>query len=254
VSNAKTITTFTNPSTNSYSDTQDTWETRSKRYFYRINAYDGCDRLKRVSSFTNSMVLRAFPDDMNIHIEWSKFLVSNPHNLLRYRLYRIAYKPEPTPPELIYTALNSTDSTFVDNVSGLQGKGYLPKFCYYIEAIENLMYVGRLKTSQSRLVCVDIQPEIIMPNAIDPLSIVVYMKVPRNVFAPRMNFESTYKLLIYNRNGGLVYQGLNSGWNGRMPNGDLAREGAYIYRLEVTMESGRVITKTGSVTVMYGPQ
>jgi len=77
---------------------------------------------------------------------------------------------------------------------------------------------------------------------------------PRNIFAPTISFKSTYKLIIYSRGGSVVFEGNSEGWNGRLPNGQLAPEGTYIYRLEVISESKKISSKTGTVTVIYGPK
>jgi flagellar hook assembly protein FlgD len=60
-----------------------------------------------------------------------------------------------------------------------------------------------------------------------------------------------YKITIYNRIGEIVYSGTNVGWDGRMANGSLAREGTYVYRLEVELESTRKLVKTGNLNVVY---
>lgn len=250
---AKNLYRFTNPKTTYFADTTDAWAARSRQFYYKINAYDGCERLQRVSELTNTMVLRLFPRDLTVNLSWDPFY-SSQNNNVRYRVYRQAYNPDPLPPNLIYDELNPMENKFVDNLSSFSGQGLLPQFCYYIEAYEQLDNLGNARLSRSRRVCAEVTPEIVMPNAIDPTSDLVYNTIRRNDFAPTISFEAEYKLMIYNRWGGIVYEGTNAGWDGRLPDGAIAKEGTYIYRLEVYTPSLRSVSKTGYVTVIYGPR
>ncbi len=244
---------FTDPGTTYFADTSDSWAARSRTFYYKINAFDGCNRLQRVSDLVNTMILRLFPRGLTVNLSWDSLYSAN-KNSVRYKIYRQAFNPEPLPPDLIFDELNPSDNEFVDNVSNFSGQGLMPKFCYYIEAYEQLDNLGNSRLSRSRSVCTEVAPEVAMPNALDPSSDLVYNAIPRNVFAPTISFSSEYKLIIYNRWGGIVYQGENQGWDGRMPNGDFAKEGTYIYRVEVYTPSLRIISKTGYLTVIYGPK
>jgi hypothetical protein len=198
------------------------------------------------------MILRLYPRGLSVNLSWDPFY-SSQNNNIRYKIYRQAFNPDPLTPDLIFNELNPTENKYVDNLSDFSGQGLLPQFCYFIEAYEELDNLGNHRLSRSRRVCAEVTPEIAMPNAIDPTSQIVYNSIPRNIFAPTISFEADYKLIIYSRWGDIVYEGTNEGWNGRMPNGDLAKEETYIYRLEVYTPSMRSVSKTGYVTVIYGP-
>lgn len=250
---AKRLFEFSEPTTIFYSDTTDSWAARSRPFYYKINAYDGCNRLKAITNLTNSVTIKGFTRGLNANITWDK-LYSAKGNTITYKLYRSYSNPNPSTPVLIHEVVNPTETVFLDNLSQFEGLGYLPKFCYYVEAYEHLDGPEVYRISRSRNLCIEVTPNIIIPNALDPLSRIMRAGVARNVFAPTITFDSSYKLIIYNRWGGIVYEGLDTGWNGRLPNGELAKEGSYIYRLEVFIEGGRMISKTGSLTVIYGPQ
>lgn len=249
---AKNLFQFTDPTSILYSDTTDSWAGRSRPFFYKINGYDGCGRLKSVSNLSNSITIRAYTRGFKTTITWDKFYSAN-QNVVTYRIYRISYQPTINPPELIYEQDNPAENTFIDDLSQFEGQGYIPQFCYYAEAIEQLEGNNNFRVSRSRTICTEITPEITMPNALDPMSTIVVRGVPRNVFVPTISFLSSYKLIIYDRWGGIVYEGVDTGWNGKLSNGDYAKEGAYLYRIEVYTETGRTIAKTGSLTVIYGP-
>ena len=245
---------FTDPATASFSDNNDSWDARSRPFYYQVKSYDGCKREVLASAAVNSTPLRVVTRGTNNTITWNKlyYSVSKPIN---YKAYRIVYGDSPFPPELVFESNNSLDTTFVDDISDLEGQGLTTKFCYYVDATELDDGNQVVVLSRTRLVCTEVIPEIVMPNAIDPLSSQISSSGnnARNNFAPTISFNSDFKLTIYNRWGGIVFVGENEGWNGLTAEGELAKEGSYIYRLEVHSESNRVIVKTGYLTVMYGP-
>lgn len=249
---ARTLFRFTDPSIQFFADTTDSWAARSRKFFFKVDAFDGCERLTRQTNLSNSMVLRIFTRGMKANLSWDR-LYSSAGNPVQYKIYRMAFAPEPLARELIFDERNPRDTVFVDDLSAFSGLGYMPQFCYYIEAYEEVGIPGKQRLSRSRTICTEVTPEVIIPNALDPLSQIIYMGVPRNVFAPYISFEASYKMIIYNRWGGLVFEGYNTGWNGRLPDGSLAKEGTYLYRIEVYSESKRTISKTGTVSVIYGP-
>lgn len=251
---AKTIFEFTDPSTIYLTDTSDSWAARSRPFYYKIDAYDGCNSIKKVSNLSNTIIIRARSAGNKSTISWEKFY-SAQQNTIRYDLYRMAYREGSSIPELIYKSENPNKTEYIDDLSIFEGQGYLPYFCYYIEANEILGEGQTPRVSRSRTICTQIDPDVTMPNAIDPLSTIVSPEgVPRNVLAPTISFESTYILTIYSRGGSVVFEGNGEGWDGRLPNGQLAPEGTYVYRLEVISDSKKIKSKTGTVTVMYGPK
>ena len=250
---ARTLNSFSDPNTMFYADTTDLWTARSRKFYYKIDAYDGCDVRVDSSNLCNSMIIRAFPKESRVSLSWDSYY-SPDDNDVRYKIYRTAFAPEQLEPELIYDEVNPLDTTFVDDLSIFRGRSYNPKFCYYLEAYEILSPMGKHRLSRSQPVCVEVTPDVVMPNAIDPLSQVVNDDgKPRNVFVPTISFVADYKLTIYSRWGGIVYEGVNAGWDGRLQNGQHAKEGTYIYRLEVYPPSKRTISKTGYLSVVYGP-
>ena len=248
---AKTLFEFEDPRTRSFIDESDAWTARSKPFFFKVDGKDGCNRLNVVSNLTNSITVRAATRGMTNSITWDT-LYSKNMNPVRYNLYRVTYADVQYPPELIFSSDN--ELSFVDDLSNLEGQGLSPRICYYVQANE---YVNDrpLVTSLSRMVCTEVIPDVIMPNAIDPLSDYSFAgHFTRNHFAPIITFKANYRLTIYNRWGGIIFNGTNEGWDGKLANGEYAKEGAYIYRLEVFSETKRTITKTGSLTVIYGPK
>jgi hypothetical protein len=252
---AKTLGFFYDHLTKVFKDTSDSWTARSKAFYFKINGFDGCNKLHVVSGITNSVTQRVVNRGLRNTITWDPLYTAK-GNPVQYKVYRITYKDFKNPPEVIFNAIDPFNYSYIDDVSQLEGQGITTQICYYVEAIElddNLP----VTLSRSRTFCTEVIPDVVMPNAIDPLSQIISPQSTggnqRNFFAPTISFKANYKLIIYNRWGGVVYDGSNSGWDGRLANGEYAKEGAYVYRLEVYTESKRSITKTGTLTVIYGP-
>ena len=253
---ARTLHRFSDPNTTFFADTTDLWTVRSRKFYYKIDAYDGCEHLNKKSNLCNSMFIRAYAKETNANLSWDKYLPDTKElhsNNVQYKIYRIAFAPNPLESELIFNELSPVDTTSIDDLSIYWGKNYNPKFCYFLEAYEMLGANVKDRLSRSQTVCVDVIPDLVMPNAIDPMSNFVYDGKPRNIFAPTVSFIADYKLIIYSRWGGIVYEGVNEGWDGRLPNGEYAKEGTYIYRIEVHPPSKRTISRTGYLSVVYGP-
>jgi hypothetical protein len=248
---AKNLHSFTNPKTSSFSDTTDSWSARTRPFYYRINAYDICNRLVRVSNLSNSTTIRVVTRGIKNEIRWDS-LYSKNANPRKYFLYRTFYPSSGAETELIFETDQNIDLNYVDDLSPFKGLGYSGNFCYYAEAKEFNSNDSLLLVSRSRTVCVEMTPDIVMPNAIDPTSNFSQGQGARNLFVPTISFEATYSMLIYNRWGEIVFQSNNSGWNGYLLNGKIAPEGTYVYKVEVELESKRKIVKTGNVTVLYG--
>ncbi len=248
---AKRLYEFSSPRENTFTDTTDAWSARSRPFYYKLNAIDGCRRICRVSNLANTVTLRAIPRGKKITLEWD-VLHAQSANQVSYNLYRIAYQDTQLPPELIYQSSGSMVVSFVDDLTPLQSQNFQAQFCYYVDAIERDFQGRTVMLSRSRSVCVEATPDVVMPNAINPLSGVTQFGTPRNYFSPTISFNAPYVLTIYNRWGGVIFNGRNQGWNGYLSNGDLAKQGAYVYRVEVMMQNGKSLVRTGSVTVFYG--
>ena len=196
-------------------------------------------------------------DGMVNKIQWDQLFIDpereSKGNHAVYSVIRYADRASiPLNPAYIYP--NPDELEVTDNVHDFEGKGYSIKFCYQIEGYEkNSFDDATVMFSRSRIQCVEIIPGVIMPNAIIPTDI-SHSNSPsgnnRNTLTPTITFVANYTLSIYNRWGNLIFNGENEGWNGRLAGGQLAKEGAYIYRLVVHTAGNRDVIKTGNVTVI----
>lgn len=245
---------FTDRTLGYYSDESDSWAARTRPFYYKIDALNSCLKIVKVTNHANSITPKInAEDDLKNRIHWDELYIDKNintriDNYTRYRVIRYAYTNVALPP--VY--LPETDQfELIDDVKQFEGQGYSIKFCYQIEASERNNQGQIEMLSRSRIQCVDILPGVRMPDAIMPSSDIATYGSPRNIFAPTITFLATYTLNIYNRWGNLIFSGESVGWNGQLPDGSMAKEGAYIYRLVVHTEENKDVIKEGSFVVVY---
>ncbi len=250
----KILHSFSDKTTEQYSDESDNWAARTRPFYYKIDALNSCPKIVKVSNHTNSITPNIHADDgMKNSVQWDELFIdkdipSRASNYAVYKVIRYAYTNVALPP----VNLPETDQLeMIDDVSGFEGQGYSIKFCYQIEAVERNTLGQTALLSRSRIQCVEIVPGVKMPDAIMPTDNTATYGSPRNIFAPTITFRATYTLNVYNRWGNIIFSGENKGWNGFLSSGELAKEGTYIYRLVVRTEGNKDVIKEGSFVVVY---
>ncbi|HQU99693.1 MAG: gliding motility-associated C-terminal domain-containing protein [Bacteroidia bacterium] len=138
-----------------------------------------------------------------------------------------------------YQLLNTqNDTSFIDDQLPLLGG----QFTYLIKAIAD----GKPAYSYSNEITLLQQPTVFLPNAFSPNDDTV-----NDVWKPAVSFVNTFKLLVYNRWGDLVFSAANelSGWNG-FSNSKPCDAGIYLYKLLYTGFKGDAYEKTGTITLV----
>ena len=246
---------FNDPTKTYYIDSSDSWTARTRPFYYKIDALNTCPKVVKITNHANSITPKVYSSGMINTIQWDKLFIDtvreNNGNYVRYRVIRYAYTTVPLPP--VY--LPDTDQIEItDDVHSFEGQGYSIQFCYQIEGNEVNLAGDTVMLSRSRIQCTEIVPGVIMPDAINPADYSHPNAITgsnRNTLTPIITFKANYTLSIYNRWGNLIFNGENEGWNGHLSGGQLAKEGAYIYRLVVHTIGDRDVIKTGNVTVVY---
>jgi len=248
-----TLYTFSDPHLNYYAVTSDNWAARTRPFYYKVDALNTCGRIVKVTNHSNSITPKVHNHGLINTISWDPLYVdtaitSRKNNYTRYRVIRYAYTDVALPP----TYLPETQAiSLEDDVHGFEGQGYSIKFCYQIEGFERDISGQTVMLSRSRIQCTEIVPGLTMPDAIIPTSNFSNNGNSRNLLVPIITFKANYTLSIYSRWGDLIFCGENEGWNGRLTNGDLAKEGTYIYKIVVHTTGNRDVAKTGNVSVIY---
>ncbi len=255
---AKVIEEFTDPAKNTTTDSTDSWAARTRKFYYKVDAYNGCNDAVKVTNLCNTIIPHVKPSGKKVLLSWDTLMVDTyrqPDRIndwVEYTVYRRAYTSSSDlngPGELSVAAQGLTEPSFEDDLSAFQGHDplYTITFKYYVEAIERSTYSTFCR---SREIATEILPGATLPTAIDPTDPTSINGHPRNIFQPVISFDASYNLTIYDRWGGVVYHG-NQGWDGRNSSGEFVKEGTYIYRLEINTSNAGKVVKNGSVSVVF---
>jgi gliding motility-associated-like protein len=141
---------------------------------------------------------------------------------------------------------NITNTSFTDKS---QFSENFQRLCYCIKSIENTpnTLFNRQDTSYSNVVCVDAEPIVYFPNAIQINGFNTVFK-PKGLFLN--NKESS--VYIYNRWGELVHtvNDLGIGWDGKDLKGDYVQSDIYIYRATIVGINGKKLNFNGTISVL----
>lgn len=257
---AKVIESFSDPQKSVSIDSTDTWAARTRKFYYKIDALNGCRTVVKVSNLCNTIIPVAKPQSSTIDLEWDMLHIDTArcpgriHDYVSYKIYRIVFLKGTNITENgeVIEVANISSNKFTDNIAGYQYQNppYKFTFKYIIEATEHSPSGEVVALSRSRTIVTEVIPGVTMPNAIAPKMANYAFGHSRNIFEPVISFDATYSLTIYDRWGGLIYHG-NQGWNGQYTNGNFAREGTYAYRLEIFTEDSGSVIKIGHFSVVY---
>lgn len=258
---AKTIEEFSDPTKIASVDSNDNWAARTRKFYYKVDAYNGCGSVIKTTNLCNTIIPKARSNGTNVHVEWDALEIDTLRhpdrigNRVEYTVYRRAFTQNDDvneAGELTIAKSGITDLNFEDDLSGFKGKTPLYKilFKYYIEAIEREPNNTGVTFVRSREVITEILPGVIMPTSIAPNSTITNNNRSRNLFEPIISFDAKYQLTIYDRWGGIIYHG-NQGWNGQNDKGEYVKEGTYIYRIVIHTDDSGDVVKNGSISVVY---
>ncbi len=221
-----------------------------KQYFYKILALNDCNWIVKETNITSNIVLNQELSDTEfgkVILNWTRYKEYKGG----FRNYKIFRQIATNTPEELFT---TTDTFAIDKagdlLNDLIATGNLSgNICYYVEAQEDINNPhGVQGVSKSNLSCIALEPKVYVPNAFNPLS---YIEV-NSVFKPIVSYAKSYSLQILSRWGNVVFEttDLNKAWDGRI-NGELAREGTYIYVVKIIAPDDSFFEKSGNITVFY---
>jgi hypothetical protein len=211
-------------------------------YYYRLAAENNCRRIAKQGNVLNNMELFIKPENGEWHLSWNKL-----HNGRSYSLERL----EPSPQQLLS---NVADTAYRERIDA---SAAALSYCYRVASVTDIG--GKSET----VACADYEPEVWMPDAINPQSAVrnPHTGRQRNRFGPVLFIDPSayaYRLEIYDHNGGRVAaiekaftdSPLEKSWTGVNGQGVFVPENMYLYRLELSFTNGKTIKKTGNVAVI----
>ncbi len=130
-----------------------------------------------------------------------------------------------------------------------------------ITGVDNKTYVitaqsedGCTVTDSIKIIVDKEDLQIYIPNAFSPNGDGVNDHF--QVYSYAQSIKNIPSVTIFNRWGAVMYEGnlrantFNDGWDGRYK-GKLVQNGVYLYLFKIELIDGRIIEKSGSITVMY---
>lgn len=209
--------------------------------YYRLSAINSCGIPIIVSNQASNLVLSSEISGSNIVLKW------NPYekwqgNISAYHIYvntgdGFSEKGVILPPDTVFL---QDYQQIMYNISG-------DEVCFYVIAIEESnphMITGE---SHSQSVCIAPVERITVPNVFTPNN-----DLENDLFRPVLSFApKDYHLTISDRKGVLLFETRDylESWDG-FKNGSPQSETVCLWFLKVTTPSGKVISKTGTVTLI----
>ena len=212
-----------------------------KKQYYRLLAVNNCGNPVVASNLANNLVTELESDGNLVNLKWNSYK-NWLGDLSEYKVYMDAgngFHEE--------SSLPRTDSLYSINYSSVMYNISTNKICFYIGAFEKNNPYGVSGESFSARVCTDIIERITVPNAFTPNN-----DLKNDLFKPFLSFTPTeYHLVITDRQNKILFESRDekTEWDGKQNGGSLP-EGVYLWFLKVKSPSGKVISKTGTVTIL----
>jgi gliding motility-associated-like protein len=213
----------------------------AKKNYYRLQAVNNCGNPIVTSNLSNNIVVRLIADRNMINLRWTPF-----NNWLGensgYKVFIDSgdgFREE--------TSLPSTDTIYSVSYSSVMYKVTAEKLCFCLGAYERKNPYGISGGTLSSRVCTDIIEQITVPNAFTPNN-----DLKNDTFKPSLSFKPVeYHIVITDRGNRVLFESrdYNEEWDGKMKGNSLP-EGLYLWYLSIKSPSGKVIKKTGTVTII----
>ncbi len=210
--------------------------------YYRIAAINNCDLPVKYSNTASNIVLELNRNQDIINLTWNHYRQWNgtigSDKLLIYTGNGIAESHD----------LVSGDTLFYINYSDLMYKVSGGEVCFTIEEDEASNPFGAAGISISNKVCAPVTERISVPNTFTPDHNLV-----NDTFRPVLSFTpSNYRLVITDIKRRTLFESSDYAdeWDGTI-NGKALPEGIYMWFLKVVTPSGKTISKTGTVNIIF---
>jgi len=209
--------------------------------YYRLSAINNCNNPVTVSNLSSNIVLSLERTGDDLNLSWNSYkewmgTVSS------YSLFintgsgfeeRVVLQPYDTLYTLGYREL-------MYEISGSE-------VCFYISALETSNPYNVTGQSISSRICTVPTEIITVPNVFTPNNDQI-----NDFFKPVLSFTPVdYLLIITDRRGNTLYETRDymSAWDGSQ-NVNPQPEGVYLWFLKVTTPSGKIISRTGTITII----
>lgn len=209
--------------------------------FYRLSAVNNCSIPVISSNLASNIVLGLTREEDDIILSWNPYrewtgMVSS---------YSICFNTGEGYEERYSVPANDTSFTF--GYSGIMYEVSGNEVCFRVVALEGPDIHVSSAESRSSVICTDATELITVPNAFTPDNNQV-----NDLFMPVLSFTpADYHLLITDMRRKKVFESRDHllSWDGTA-GGEILPEGVYLWFLEVVAPSGKVMARTGTVTII----
>lgn len=210
------------------------------RNFYYLKAIDYCgDEILRSNIISNIKLNTKKKNDLEkiSILEWDNSL-NNEYKILRSNKPNSSFSEINTTYNLSYN--DNLKDVFSEQFDNAESNG---TFCYQVVSEDNNF------VNKSNIECVKFDETVFIANAFNPKS-----NIEENrIFKPKLAFVEDYELVVYGSFGDIIFQSNNPnfGWDGNLPNGQLAQRASYLYYLSYKNSHGIKKIKKGVVSLVY---
>lgn len=212
-----------------------------ERNYYRLSAINNCGIPVITSNLANNLVAMVVRHNDIVLLTW------NPY---RYWIggvscYRVFINTGKGFIEKPFTPC--TDTVFNISYTDIMYEVTGNDICFYISATEITNLHNITGESRSDAVCTETTERIMVPTAFTPDNNLV-----NDMFSPVLSFTPTeYHLVITDRQNNIMFESsdFQAQWDGTK-NGTPLSQGVYLWFLRVKTPSGKIITRSGTVTII----
>jgi len=208
--------------------------------YYRLSAINNCSISIISSNISSNIVLSSELSDDVVILSWNKYREWL-GNISSYTLFADAGSGFTEKANL-----PATDTVYHLNYKDIMYEVSGDKVCFQIQAIENSNPNSINGQSTSASVCITPPEVITVPNLFTPDNDQL-----NDYFRPVLSFTpKEYKLVISDKRRKILFETSEylREWDGSF-HGTPQPQGVYLWYLNVTTQSGRNISKTGTITI-----
>ena len=210
-------------------------------YYYRLAALNSCAIPVTISNTASNIVLSLELSGSDIILSWNSYkkwlgIIES------YRLFINTGKGYEEK-----SVIPPGDSIFVLGYKQIMYEVSGKEVCFYISASETSNPYGVSGLSYSSEICTSPTEIITVPNVFTPNN-----DLDNDLFRPVLSFTPVdYHLIISDRQGTVLFEtrDFHAEWDGSQ-NGNPQSQGVCLWFLKLTTPSGKVISKTGTITII----
>ena len=209
--------------------------------YYRLSAVNSCNIEIIESNLASNIVLALEKAGDKIILSWNSYK-DWLGNISSYKLFANTGKGFEEKADI-----PASDTVFLLSYQQIMYEVSGDNVCFYITAAETSNPYGISGETRSSEICTDPTELITVPNVFTPNN-----DLNNDLFRPVLSFTpADYHLIISDRKGNVLFETTDylASWDGTR-NGSPQPQGVYLWFLKITTPSGKVISRTGTITIL----